>query len=831
MAPRLTFAFRLVAALMLCAGVSPIASGSAAPFDLEGPGLNVQVTRAGVKLPIGQVPNLIAGDSVAIKADFPESQSARYLLIVAFLRGATNPPPANWFFQCETWTAKCRKDGLTVAVPKDAQQALVFLAPSSGNGFRTLTGAVQGRPGAFVRAAQQLNQASLDRARLEIYLSDLRALDSAEQARVKEATPLLARSLAIKVNEKCLDRISQLQVACLMDGQDTLILSDGHSASMIEALTASPATDVLMTAAGTPQLNSGYYSPYIASVIDLARLLDPFKRANYQYVPALAFQRDERMSLRLNTPPSFQDPKSVLVAALPAIETPRLPLLRAVDPRDIYCARKTSLVLPVEGAPLVFGTQYAHDLNLRLTLENGSQIELPARPDALQGGFVVDTAALASMPLGPSVRGVLHGKWGFEDYVGPEFQMVSPVQQAWNTGIADDDTLIVGREGVIHVRAAHVSCLKDVEVEGPGGKMLSAQWTAVTPNEVMVKFPLQQVEPGALTLRMTQHGSGEPQQIGLKTYAAAAHLDDFIVHAGDLQGRLKGQRLDQVTALNVNGVEFAPGSFSTGKGNDELVMLARGVAPTSSAVFNAGEALSVKVALTDGRVLGLKSTVLPPRPGATLIDKSVQMPRAPESSNIKLADESELPQGGSLTFSLRSKWPVAFAADERLEIASLDGTFATSLSLAKSQLKLAGPGVWVATLDPAKAFGPAAFGPLQFRVAIGEVSGDWAPLITLIRLPELTELRCPSTAGATCSLSGSDLYLIEAVARGPGFEDAVPVPEGFPGRTLPVPHPGDDGLYVKLRDNPAVVHAVALTARMPEGPAPAAAPIADAGTP
>jgi hypothetical protein len=809
MAPRLNLLIKIFAALALSVGFSSIASGAAAPFDLEGPGLDVRVTRSGVTLPIAEVPNLVSGDSVSIKADFPESQSARYLLIVAFLRGATNPPPANWFIQCETWTARCRKDGLTASVPKDAQQALVFLAPSSGNAMRTLVGAVQGRPGAFVRAAQQLNQASLDRARLEIYLSDLRRLDSADQAGVTVATPLLARSLAIKVNEKCLDRIPQLQVSCLMDGQDTLILSDGHSASMIESLTASPATEVLMTAAGTPQLNSGYYSPYIASVLDLARLLDPFKRANYQYVPALAFQRDERMSLRLNTPPSFQDPKSVLVAALPAIETPRLPLLRAVDPSDIFCARKTSLVLPVEGAPLVFGTQYAHGLSLRLTLDDRSHIELPARPDALQGGFVVDTAALAAVKLGPTVRGVLHGQWGFEDYVGPEFQMVSPVQQSWNTGVADDDTLIVGREGVIHVRAANVSCLKDIEVQGPAGKALSAQWTTLSPNEVMVKFPLQQVEPGALTLRMTQHGAGEAQQIGLKTYAAAAHLDDFIVHAGDLQGLLKGQRLDQVTALSVNGVEFAPGSFSTGKGNDELVMLARDVAARPSA-FNAGEPLGVRVSLTDGRALALRTVVLSPRPSAALIDKSVQMPRASESSKIQLADESELPQGGSLTFSIRSKWPAAFAADERLEIASLDGTFATSLSLAKSQLKLAGPGVLVATLDPARAFGAAAFGPLQFRVAIGDVTGDWTPLITLIRLPELTELKCPSTPGGTCSLNGSDLYLLEAVARGSKFEDAVQVPEGFPGRSLAVPHPGDDGLYIKLRDNPALIHAVEL---------------------
>ncbi|MEP7314326.1 MAG: hypothetical protein ABI859_17205 [Pseudomonadota bacterium] len=813
----------LAAVLALSSGASTALAAAAAPFDLEGPALEVRVTRAGSSLPIAEVPNLLAGDSVSIKADFPESQSAKYLLIVAFLRGATNPPPDEWFVQCQTWKAKCREDGLNVTVPEGAEQTLVFLAPSSGNGFRTLVGAVQGRPGAFVRAAQQLNQASLDRARLEIYLRDLRKLDLASQERVKEAIPLLARSLAIKVNEKCLDRIPQLQVSCLMDGQDTLILSDGHSASMIESLTASPASEALLTAARTPQVNSGYYSPYISSVIDLAKLLDPFKRASYQYVPALAFQRDERMALRLNTPPSFQNPKSVLVAALPAIESPRMPLMRAVDPRDIYCARKSSLVLPVEGAPLVFGTQYAHDLTLHLTRDDGSQIELPAHPDTLQGGFVVNTAALESAKLGARVRGVLRGKWGFEDYVGPEFQMVNPVQQGWRTGGAEEDTLIVGRDGVVRVRAESVSCLKDVEVEGPDGKRLTAQWQRVAPGEVEVKFPLQQMQPGDLTLRMEQYGAEGSQHVALKTYATAAHLDDFALHVGDGQGLLTGQRLDQVTGLSVGGIDFAPGPFSRGKGNDELVMLARDTA-SQVAQLNAGDPLSVKVSLNDGRTLALRTNVLPPRPRATLIDKSVLL-RAAESAAIRIVGDKELPQGSTLTFSLRSNSPANFAPASRVEIGSLDGTFTTTLSLAKNQLKRVGAGVLIATLDPAKEFGPAAFGPLQFRVAVDEVAGDWMPLTTLIRVPELSELKCAADAtdaAATCSLSGADLYLIDEVARGPQFEEAVQVPEGFPGHALLVPHPGDDGLYVKLRDNPGPVHAVALKTELADaaGPAP-----------
>ena len=150
-----------------------------------------------------------------------------------------------------------------------------------------------------------------------------------------------------------------------------------------------------MEASYTPQLSYGYYSPYIASVLDIARILDSFHVAQYQYIPALGTQQGDKIALTLNTAPSFQNPKSVLVAALPAVEQSQLPPLHAVNPKETYCASKATLVLPVEGAPLVFATGYAHDMSLNLTASDGKIFHLPAAPDALQGGYVVDTVGLA----------------------------------------------------------------------------------------------------------------------------------------------------------------------------------------------------------------------------------------------------------------------------------------------------------------------------------------------------------------------------------------------------------------------------------------------------
>ena len=291
--------------IILAIFLAAMAQADPAPFDLAGPPLDVQITRGAKTLPASQVPNLLAGDRLWIKPDLPATQSAHYLMVAAFLSGSTNPPPESWFFPCKTWTGKCAQDGLTVTVPAGAQQVLVFLAPETGGDFRTVVNAVRGRPGAFVRTSQDLNQAALDRSRLENYLAAIHALNDADPAKLAEAAPLLARSLAIKVDPKCLDRIAELQAPCLTQGQESLILNDGHSTSIVEALTSGPGGDLAMEASYTPQLSYGYYSPYIASVMDIARIMDSFRTAQYQYIPALAAQRGDKLELALNTAPSF----------------------------------------------------------------------------------------------------------------------------------------------------------------------------------------------------------------------------------------------------------------------------------------------------------------------------------------------------------------------------------------------------------------------------------------------------------------------------------------------------------------------------------------------
>lgn len=795
--------------LLVCGAAQ---AGPPAPFDLAGPTLDVVITRGKTFLPATEVPNLAEGDRIWIRPEFPATQSAHYLMVAVFLSGPTNPPPEKWFFPCKTWTGKCAREGLTVTVPKGAQQALIFLAPETNGDFKGIVSAVQGRPGAFVRASQDLNQATLDRSRLDRYLDAVRTLSFGDPAVLRETAPLLARSLAIQVDEKCLDKIPQLQAACLTQGQEALILNDGHSMSIAHALTSGPAADLVMAASVTPELGYGVYSPYIASVLDIVRIFDSFSTAQYQYIPALASHKGDKLALTLNTPPSFYNPKSVMVVALPAVEKPRLPPLHAVAPADIYCASRDDLVLPVQGAPLAFSTHYAHDITLTLSGKDGKTIRLPARADAAEGGYVVNTAGLQAVDLGDTVRASLQGYWGFEPYQGPGFQLRNARANAWALAQGDQDALVVGRPDTIHLRTDSVSCVDRIMLRDPAGKELKAEWKTVRPGEVEVKLPLQNAKPGEMTLLIAQSGLEQPHPIPLQVFANVGRLDSFLIHAGDAQGVLKGSRLDEVAGLSLGGVEFMPGELSTRGSDDELRMIARDAQAVTTLRADGGQ--SARVTLRDGRVSKVAATVSAPRPRVSLIGKSVSHSQSSGNSNIMLANEELLPQDARLTFSIRAQTPASLARDQAIEIATADEAFTTTLSIANGGIRLENSRVALVTLDPARAFGFSAFGALKFRPIVGGVAGDWQPLATLVRLPALTALKCPADPARACKLSGQDLFLIDAISGNPQFEQAVQVSHGFPGSTLPVPHPGREGnLYLKLRDDPGVINQVMLEAQ------------------
>jgi hypothetical protein len=830
-------------AALLIAGTT-LRADTAARFDLTGPQVDVHVTRDGKTLPIAQVPNLRPGDKLWLHPHLPPTQTVHNLHVAAFLRGTTNPPPDNWFFNIQTWNKKVREEGVTITVPDEAQQVILFLAPETGGDFSTLRSAVRGRPGVFVRASQDLIEAGFEQARIETYLANIRRVPPYDAKALAEHSDLLARTLNLKPNGDCFKRPIDAQSTCLTQAGNQTLLDDGHGQTVVAMLSSGPNSDFINQASYTGLMGAGNYSAYVGAVVDLVRIMSGLHTAKYQYIPAISFPENESLNLRLNTPPSFHDPKSVIVIGLPAIQAAVPPPLRPSDPKEITCLLKPSVVLPVEGAPLVFSTAFAHDLVLHLD-GPGAGSDIPVTADAFQGGLVLaklpirkplpfdenspdaptsrtDTKPRPTNPNSNAIIGTVSGFWGFDPFKGPTLNLQDSPGKGWK--LAEGDSLIAGRENHLTLTSTGTACIDKIALETAAGKQVDAQWKPATnPGSVEVSASLKSVDPGTFHLAIRQFGEPNPDILAAKTYSEPATLKGLTLHAGDTTADLTGTSLDQVQQLAIDDLTFTPAPPSTPSNQDTSsptpapsnpgTNLRLTLPPNSQAPkLRVGDHLTAHLSLKDGRTLTLPVIVEPARPSVTILSKSVgQSP----GSYIHLADQDDLPADQLLTFSLKSAAP--FPRSGHLEIASTDESLHTTLSVSGGNLVLQNPHTLLATLDPLTAFGTSAFGPLRLRaVAPDGTAGDWLPLATLVRLPTLKELHCPSDVTQPCTISGSALYLVDSISTDADFTASTPVPEGFIGSTLTLPRPSKTGFYLKLRDDPAAANSVTLPILPPQ---------------
>jgi hypothetical protein len=841
----------LLPGVLLAASSLGLHAQNTAPFDLSGPRIDMRVTRGGKTLPIAEVPNLQPGDKVWVHPELPPSQSAHYLLVVAFLRGATNPPPENWFLKEETWDKKVANEGIHFTVPADAQQTLLFLAPETGGDFKTLRNAVRGRPGSFVRASQDLNQASLDRSRVQTYLSSVRDVSQTNPSSLEATSKLLARSLALKVKQDCFDLPTTEQEQCLTQNSDSLVMNDGHE-SMVSALTSGPGSDLAQQLSYAPTAGSGYYSAYVGAVIDVAKLLESLHTAEYQYIPALTFPKEDALDLKLNNPPSFHNPKSVIVVALPAVETAQLPPLHAIDPKDVACLQGPSVVLPVEGAPLVYSTSLAHSLALHVEGKSGRGIDLPVRAVAAKGGLVADASAVPDAKLDPHVVGKIVGMWGFDRLDGPSFNLNVPHPTTWRLDKADANSLVVGREDVVRLHGNGAACVAEIQLRDSTGKETKADFKMVKPDELEVKVPMTSAPTGDAGLLVRQRGLESPDQVAIEAYAQAGHLDALQFHAGDSTASLVGTRLDEVASVELKDVQFKPGTLTHSGDKDTLTLNA--VDPKAAAALPANLRATAHVQLKDGRTMELENTVSEHRPHVMLASKSVDA--APDASNlVHLVDPNELPVGSNVSFVLKTVALPGFTRGDKVELQSDDQTLHTTLGVSDGGLVLQDNSTILGSFDPLKSFGPSAFGKVQLRVIDASgAPGDWIPLGTLVRVPVIASVKCarathaaaaaaaaaatraadateaPATTAASgppppvndtatpaandpnvqCTLNGTSLFLIDSISSDPQFTHSVSVPDGYTNPTLAVPRPSSGELYLHLRDDPTIANTITV---------------------
>ena len=867
---------RCLTALLCFTGVYAQAQ-PAARFDLIGPKIEIRVTRAGMTLPIAAVPNLQPGDKIWLHPAFPPTQSIHYLLIAAFLRGTTNPPPENWFTRVETWNKKVREEGVFITVPAEAQQAVLFLAPETGGDFATLRSAVRGRPGIFVRATEDLTEAGFEQARVEKYLASMKMVPPSDEAALLEHSNLLARTLNLRPNSECFKGPLDQQFNCLTQTGSQTLLEDGHGQTIVAAIANGPGSDFINAASNISIAGGVTYSAYVGAIVDFVRILNSVHTAQYQYIPAIAFPERESLNLRLNTAPSFHNPKSVIVIGLPPIQKAILPPLRPADPRHISCLLDPQMVLPVEGAPLVFSTSFAHDLSLALKSPagagqgagQGAVREIPLLADAFHGGLAVAASAPVRKELPPPsaaatpatgsptpplatthapfvdpqassalpVEGTIEGFWGFDRFTGPTVLLQELPGTGWHIvtnppGAPDQSTanLIAGQPNRLQIASTGSACLRSILLE-PGATNVDWKLAPALPSEkeepraVDLTLNLQQATtPGSIHLAIQQYGQKTPDLLGTKTFAQPASVESLRLYSGDETAMLTGRSLDQVKSLTLHDRTYAPVPATAADAPHDAALqdstaagktLVLALPPENKlAAIKPNERVNAEVHLQDGRTFGVQTVVAPPRPEVSILSKRIVTAKP---SNIHLAGPEEMPLGAQLMYFLKSK--AAFPRSEKIEIANLDGTLHMTVSIADGSLVLEDAHTVLVNFDPLKAFGPSTFGPFHLRAVTADGSdGAWMPMGTIVRLPTLTDLRCPASIASGCLLSGSELYLLSAVAVDAAFTVPVPVPEGFVEPTLAIPRPTGGIVYLRLRDDPAMVQQATLPV-LPETPA------------
>jgi hypothetical protein len=234
----------------------------------------------------------------------------------------------------ETWTREVREEGVFVTVPKEAQQALIFLAPETGGDFSTLR--------RRARPPRRLCPRRAGSASGQLGPHAPGCLSGRGQGKPPRPTPKLlkeraemaARSLGVRLDQQCFDKPSDQQAPCLVQHTDGLVLDDTNAQSRVAQLTSGSAVDLMNQLSYSRMWAGRRLQRVCRRHRGYGQIFASLHTAHFQYIPALALPAKDTLNLRLNVPPSFRDPKSVVVVALPPVGAVKPPPLHPVNPAE-----------------------------------------------------------------------------------------------------------------------------------------------------------------------------------------------------------------------------------------------------------------------------------------------------------------------------------------------------------------------------------------------------------------------------------------------------------------------------------------------------------------
>ena len=803
----LIFSFALVAVSLLPASAAGgnarvpfVVTASAGPA--AGSHIVATVTRivgkSSVTLPAAVVPALKPGDVVDV--DFPDYRrppsTVNYHVNVAFITEAARQ---HWLFErsssADQLFANLRRKGKTApafgrihfvygsngyrgipiffVIPEDAKTRGV-------DGVRDYVGA---HPTDFVDMSQGTN-AAVDRYR---FLNDfLSSLGSGSIDPVTEQYRVESVAQGLGVTPATID-------ACYVAGEPSAEVSNcvqqAVDATIFQTDFAAPTqAQFLGGVAGAAMPLT--YAPYLASLLTVWHLFVQTGHLEYEYMPT---------TVTLADPTGTKGDELLMGLKVPTVRPPAaysdVLFFTIGDPQATEHAPHVVNDASVNGVcersdrfsvPLYFDhtSRYVNDPSLLVTPDGRAPYRIALDPQTLSAP-VVDRSRFE-----PSADGAytvaLNGRFGFDPVVQPAqdaMRLAFPTDRPWSLAAVPHRPPVAGESLDIIASSATAACLSHAEMQIGSAAPIALTAKPLDAQRVELSASLADVPSGPAQIRLyeeTPRAGGsietsaavtiQPPPAEVDPKAAVASLGDAFIN-------LAGSGLEAARSLLVNGAIY------TKEANSTATSACFDGPPFGGAGLTIGQHVSaqlISAAGAGGPIFPL--TVAAPRPklaSADFRNPSLDPYLATTPLIVTLTSGAgPLPRQASVRVRQVGPIPSTPCEDSRPD--------PTAVAIGDANVHLRSADT-LAVDFRAEVLHDRAFGILQMQLvdsATG-LGSNWAPLPgTFARAPDVTQIACPSAAGAMCRLYGTGLAAIDAVKDASGAYVA-------PGLNCP---PTDKGL-------------------------------------
>lgn len=162
-----------------------------------------------------------------------------------------------------------------------------------------------------------------------------------------------------------------------------------------------------------------------------------------------------------------------------------------------------------------------------------------------------------------SLEATVIGVRGFSEIKSPVFSLALPMRGNYEIKAETQNALAAGAKRIVTIRNASgdCRCLQTVTYRSASGASFVYEASAAAKNsfryssdgkEVSFELDATNLQPGAGALELKNYG-GEISNLNLKLYPPAPEITDFKINAGDREGILTGNRLEQIQFVEING--------------------------------------------------------------------------------------------------------------------------------------------------------------------------------------------------------------------------------------------------------------------------------------